>query len=754
MTGGSGLFPELGMTLTYALPRRIAPRGALYGTSLLITGGNTGIGNALARQALQLGASVRFTCRTAEKVDATAAGLRADCPHSDVLGYQLDMGDQESVDRLADRVRRDGVVDTLILNAGVHVPFGFHTTIDGHELHHQVNFLSPARLFLSLSQGLRPVRRVLYVSSDAHRRGDLPATFPFSFWARYSRSKLLATTFFLAARPLFPSTTISVLSPGSVETDVDRHKHPIIRRLRGLNRTIQQPEEAASALLDGVFASADPELYRNRGEVVDPSPRCADPKLQMSVWDEVIGDLPDRAGGVAPTHVIRNHAETLTRLAPFVRTPRSEREVAEIVCRARRSGKTIRVVGSRHSYNDCFYSASELISLEQLNTIGPVDRSRGTITIGSGVTVQALCDHLDAIGYALKWAGNSGKQTVVGAAITGTHGYHREGGLIAELIVGARIVTGAGEALRVDDEAELRALRVSLGTLGIVTEVTMSLVPSGEPVKYELETLDEPEFLERLGSLGRDNEYFRFFPNRYHPKRFSVLTINPTEERPTADALQRLRYIDTTNAPRVLVATLRKVMRSAIMHRVLGRLPAPRLRMSLIAPYSTLLFVNAGIVNRWHWIAGLIYQTWNDDRTRNMELAIRPDDFARFLAVYRKAQSAFHAKTGEFSTYFTGRYAGASCRTLLGPNRGRDVIFVDLHVRRSPGAAAFLHDLEKQLMRLMPIRPHWGKEFTQDRRDLAGAYPAECWREFAAAKQRFDPQNIFSNGYTKRVFGW
>jgi FAD/FMN-containing dehydrogenase len=137
------------------------------------------------------------------------------------------------------------------------------------------------------------------------------------------------------------------------------------------------------------------------------------------------------------------------------------------------------------------------------------DEKGPTITIGAGVTVQALCDHLDARGFALRWAGNSGSQTLVGAAITGTHGYSRDDDLLAELIVGARVITGTGEILAIDDERELRALRVSLGTLCTITSVTLSLIPSGSLVRYSLSTLDESDFLSRLCRDARSNEYFR-----------------------------------------------------------------------------------------------------------------------------------------------------------------------------------------------------------------------------------------------------
>jgi len=725
---------------------------------VLVTGCNTGIGLELARLFLATDASLHFTCRTQEKVAATAGRLRLDFPEARVCGHVLDLADSDQVEALSlDLARRSVPVDTLVLNAGVHVPFAEQLTDEGVEVHRQVNFLAPARLFLHLADSRAPLQRVLYVSSNAHQRGDLPDVFPFSFWSRYAHSKLLANTFFLAARPLFPEIRISVLSPGSVETSVDRHKPALVRRVRKVFGRTRSPAAAATDLVRALVGS-DWEAYQNGDRIIPVSPMCGDPDLKVCAWNEVTSEW--RGGhvrGLVPGRVdpLGNHAGTLVDLAPSVREPTSEEELASIVREARSTGASVRVVGSKHSYNDCFYSESVPVSLAAFDRIGAIDRFRSTVTVGAGVTVQALCDHLDAKGYALRWAGNSGAQTLVGAALTGTHGYARNGGLLAELIVAARIVTGRGEVEEVHDEAALRALRVSLGTLGLVTEVTLSLVPAGTPVRYSLDTVDQNEFLRMLEEdIPRRHEYFRFFPNRYHSDRFSILTIDRSWDTPPREELERVRYIDNTAAPRPVVAVLRGLMRNTFMHPVVRRLPAPRLRMSFVAPFSSLLFVNAGVVNRWYGLSGLVYQAWNDDRTRNMEVGIRPTDFAAFLRIFESVKQDYAKDVGVFSSYFTGRYTGASDRTVLGANAGRDVIFVDVHVKKCPPAKAFLQTLEQRLHQEIPLRPHWGKEFFLEREDLECSYPPAAWSAFRHAKQHFDPDNVFTNAYTKRVFGW
>ena len=195
-------------------------------------------------------------------------------------------------------------------------------------------------------------------------------------------------------------------------------------------------------------------------------------------------------------------------------------------------------------------------------------------------------------------------------------------------------------------------------------------------------------------------------------------------------------------------------MGSTVVHRLLRRLPAPKLKFSLVAEFSTLLFVNAAPVDKLYGLAGLVYQVWNNDRTRNMEVASRPQDFGRFLRVFEPLEEAYRKRARHFGTYFTGRYCGASSMALLAPNYKRDVLFIDVHVKKAPDAADFLQELEEKLKQVMPVRPHWGKEFWMTREDLRERYPAECWKALRMLKRKYDPHNLFSNAFTERVFGW
>jgi hypothetical protein len=48
-------------------------------------------------------------------------------------------------------------------------------------------------------------------------------------------------------------------------------------------------------------------------------------------------------------------------------------------------------------------------------------------------------------------------------------------------------------------------------------------------------------------------------------------------------------------------------------------------------------------------------------------------------------------------------------------------------------------------------RPHWGKEFKTSANLLAASYPRMV--DFVRLRGQLDPNRVFSNDYTERVFG-
>jgi NAD(P)-dependent dehydrogenase (short-subunit alcohol dehydrogenase family) len=85
----------------------------LSGKTVVVTGGNSGIGYATARKLKELGAAVMITGRNPQAVDQAATELG-------VLGVVADQANLRDIDRLVERAKDElGRVDVLFINAGV-----------------------------------------------------------------------------------------------------------------------------------------------------------------------------------------------------------------------------------------------------------------------------------------------------------------------------------------------------------------------------------------------------------------------------------------------------------------------------------------------------------------------------------------------------------------------------------------------------------------------------------------------------------
>src|SRR5260221_1919644 len=91
-------------------------KGLLAGKRILVTGGGSGVGAAMRRRFVELGAELIICGRRLELLDATAAEMRSD-PGGKVTAIRCDLRDGAAVDVMLDAIWRDGPIDVLVNNA-------------------------------------------------------------------------------------------------------------------------------------------------------------------------------------------------------------------------------------------------------------------------------------------------------------------------------------------------------------------------------------------------------------------------------------------------------------------------------------------------------------------------------------------------------------------------------------------------------------------------------------------------------------
>ena len=608
--------------LAFAPPSSpLAPQG-LRGRFAVVTGGSAGIGRALAAELADAGASVLVASR-----GPVLSGGRFE-------HRTLDLASQDSVAAFAEGLVRDGrPIDLLVLNAGVHVPWKTVTTADGVELHWQVNYLANFQLVDRLLDLCRrsALRRIVYVASEAHRLASLPAAPLLGFWYRYAKSKEAAVTFFLRVAELHPDLAVRVVAPGYVDSEIHRHKS---RLSAGLERLWSRPR-ATDAVAREILASFDAaaSVYRDRGRPRPPARACTDGARADALWQSSLDELRTRLPGRRAPQKIANYAGTFEARGPAVESPATVEELAAVVRRAAEDGRGVRVVGRRHSYNDGFFSPTCMVSLDRLDRVVDFDRERGTITCEGGISIGAVGRYLDERGFALRYCGNFGQQTLAGALATGTHGYGRDGGVMSELVRSATVVLADGRRMLARDERDLQAVRLGLGTLGALVEVTLAVERTG-PCRFDVASLPREEFAARLDELARGHEYLRFVPHPFDPRSTFYITIN---RAPAGTASEPARYIDERppGALGLLVPVLRRPALRAVLGRALG---VSGYGYSLSIPFSSLLFLSAGVVRDHPGLARVGQLALERHAWLNMELAVPREKYSAFARLFSDLQ--------------------------------------------------------------------------------------------------------------------
>jgi NAD(P)-dependent dehydrogenase (short-subunit alcohol dehydrogenase family) len=199
----------------------------IHDRTVLVTGGNTGIGKATATELAARGAHVTIACRDAQRAAAARAEIEA-ATGRDIGVVALDLGSLASV-RAAAAAIRDHLppIDVLINNAGVAVFGRRRTTGDGFERQFGVNHLGHFLLTTLLDGHI--TGRVVNVSSAGYalaRHGldwdDLQWEQRYDGWEAYGASKLcnLYFTWELADRWRDRGIDVNALHPGFVDTEL------------------------------------------------------------------------------------------------------------------------------------------------------------------------------------------------------------------------------------------------------------------------------------------------------------------------------------------------------------------------------------------------------------------------------------------------------------------------------------------------------------------------------------------------------
>lgn len=414
--------------------------------------------------------------------------------------------------------------------------------------------------------------------------------------------------------------------------------------------------------------------------------------------------------------------------------PASTADVVALVQNARSRGVPVKAYGAGHSFTPIAATDGLLLRLDLMNHVLAHDTVSGRVRVQAGISLHELNPELLALGLALPNLGDVDPQSVAGAISTGTHGTGGKLQGIAAAVVGVQLVTASGDVVEVDENhLWFGAARVSLGALGIITEVTLQCVPSFLLHARE-EPMPLPAVLEQLPELIDANDHFEFywFP---HTEKALVKRNNRVPEGTRREPVSRIRHlIDDELLSNGLFGLLNEVgsRRRSLVPRI-NDITGSALSAREFTDHSYEVFVSPRRV-----------------RFRESEFAMPrtalPDVIAGLQAWFA-ADSVTGGETVSFPIEV--RFTGAD-DIWMSTGHDRDNCYVAVHHYHRCDPTTYFAAAQ-DIFTAHEGRPHWGKMNTVDAEYLRKRYSR--FDDFVAVRDEADPERVFSNPYLDRVLG-
>ena len=415
-----------------------------------------------------------------------------------------------------------------------------------------------------------------------------------------------------------------------------------------------------------------------------------------------------------------NWANNYTYSAARIHYPETIEQVQALV-----SGSSkLRVLGSGHSFNAIADTPEDLVSLSRLNSPLEFDHTRHTVTVGAGVTYGKLCEQLQQEGYALPNLASLPHISIAGACATATHGSGDHNGNLATSVSAIEIVTANGtlaQLSRDQHSEQFGGMVVALGGLGVVTRLTLDLMPAFEmrqdvyedlPLEQLADHFDEIEASAYSVSLFTDWQNERI--NQVWLKR----RIMPDITLDLADDLFGATLATTQRHPIANLSAENCTEQLGIPGHWYARLP--HFRMGFM-PSNGEELQTEYLIPRHHAIAALhAVESLRDQLAPLLQVSeirtIAPDNLW-MSPCYQQPCVAFH---------FTWKKDWEAVKMLLPLIEGQLAEF--------------------------KARPHWGKLFTMSAPYIQSLYPK--LGDFQRLLHSYDPQGKFRNPFLDTyIFG-
>ena len=399
----------------------------------------------------------------------------------------------------------------------------------------------------------------------------------------------------------------------------------------------------------------------------------------------------------------------------------TEEELQKVI----KNSEKIRVFGSKQSSADIASGLETLVDITTYNKILSFNDSEHTVTVQSGVILGDLLDAIEAKGWCIPCLPDINTITIGGALATGTHG--TSGKLLCEYMTDCSIVLADGSLKRINEKDEMiDAVRVSLGVLGVMSEITFKC----EPI-YTLHVKEGPEddseWLPKIKERLQKHDFLRILWLPHTDKGYVITgdKINPDTEIKENLGPAYLKHRRTA---------------SKILYKY-----------SHIFPWTTAIankLLYRGFFSSTKEHKGSLYQaTVTKSRGSTIELAEWTIGLDKFPKVFEELKTEINKWSNKSFIHIPMdvRFVYKD-KSWLSYAYGEDTVTMGCVSRNAATADTYeaFKSIEKVFLKYGG-KPHWGKRFTAKDAGISKIYSK--WEDFKVLRKELDPTNKFLNPY-------
>ncbi len=380
----------------------------------------------------------------------------------------------------------------------------------------------------------------------------------------------------------------------------------------------------------------------------------------------------------------------------------------------------LKVLGTRHCFNDIADSTQSLLSLKPMDKVVALDPGAHTVTVEAGVTYGQLCPYLDGRGFALHNLASLPHISVAGACSTATHGSGERNGNLATAVSALEIVNAAGDLVKLSRQGDGESFRgavVGLGALGVITRLTLDVQPTFDMRQYVYEDLPLSELKDHFDAIESSAYSVSLFTD-WQKQRLNEVWIKSRVERGQAFDPQP-EFFGAKRATRNL--------------HPIAELSAENCTEQM------------GVSGPWYERLPHFRMGFTPSAGKELQseyFVPRPHALPAILAVERlRDQVTPHLMISEIRTI-------AADRLWMSPCYRQPCVAIHFTWKQDwPAVRTLLPVIERELAPFK-ARPHWGKLFTMSPSHLRSLY--ERLPDFTRLSRTYDPQGKFRNAFLNR----